>query len=68
MHDRVFEKAMENVRKHRNIKLVLNLKREEIIQYQNQIDILGKFFTQNLLASEMSKTQVLMNKPVYVRL
>ena len=68
MHNRVFEKAMENVRKHRNIKLVLHLKREEIIQYQNQIDILGKFFTQNLLASEMSKTQVLMNKPVYVRL
>ena len=43
-------------------------KEEETIYYQNQIIILQRFFTENLLAIEMKKTEVLMNKPVHLRL
>ena len=47
---------------------ILNLqqqKGEEIIYYQNQIIL---FFTKNLSAIEMRKTQISMNKPVYLGL
>ena len=37
-----FEKTMENVRKHRDI-ILATTKREETIQYQNQIIILKPF-------------------------
>ena len=47
---------MENVRKHRDIKLVI------IIILPNYHTT--KFFTEHLLAIEMKKTEILMNKPV----
>ena len=50
MNNSVFGKTMENVRKHRDIKLVA------FIIQQN--------LSENLLAIEMKKTQILMNKPV----
>ena len=49
----------------------LNLKQqktEEIIQYRNQIIRLKKFFTENVLVIEIKKTQILLNKPVYLGL
>ena len=60
----VFGKIMENVRKHRNIKLVTTEKgRNYLVSEPNYHTV--KFFTENLLAAEMRKT---MNKPVYLGL
>ena len=56
---------MENVRKHRNNKLAATKSRRNYLvselNYQNTT-----FFTENLLAIEMRKTQ--MNKPGYLGL
>ena len=64
----VFGKTMENVRKHRDTKLVATEKRRNyLISEPNYHST--KFFTENLLAIEMKKkSQILMNKPVYLRL
>ena len=58
---------MENVRKYRDIKLVTTKRRRNYLGSELNYDT-AKFFTENLLAIEMEKTQVLMNKPVYLRL
>ena len=55
---------MENVLKHGDIKLKQQ-KQEETICCQNQIIILQSFLQKIL---EMKKTQILMNKPVYLGL
>ena len=59
---------MENVRKHRDTKLVATERRRNyLISEPNYHST--KFFTENLLAIEMKKkSQILMNKPVYLRL
>ena len=51
---------MENVRKHRDIKLVTTERRRN---YYNV-----RFFTKSLLDIQMKKTEILMNKPVYLGL
>ena len=57
----VFAKTMENVRKHRNTKFVTTERRKNyLVSEQNYYTT--KFFTENLLAIEMRKTQILMNK------
>ena len=59
------EKAMENVRKHRNIKVVTTEgERNYLVSEPNYHTT--KFFKENSLAAEMSKTQILMNKLVYL--
>ena len=58
---------MKNVRKHRNIKLVTTERRRNYFVSEPNYHT-TKFFTENLLATEMRKTQVLMNKPVYLGL
>ena len=67
MNNSVFGKTMENVRKHGDIKLVITERRRNYLvselNYQTT-----KFFTENLLAMGMRKTQILMNKPVYLSL
>ena len=56
---------MENVRKHTNIKLVaMEMRRNYLVSEPNYPS--AKFFTENLLAIEGRKTQILMNKPVYL--
>ena len=67
MNNVVFEKTMENVRKHREIKLVTTDKRRnQFVSKPNYHTT--KWFSENLLAIEMKKTKVKMNKPVYLGL
>ena len=56
---------MENVRKHRNIKLVTTERRRNYLVSELHYHT-TKFFTENLLAIEMIKTQILNNKAVYL--
>ena len=64
----VFGKTMENVRKHRDTKLVATERRRNYLISEPNYHS-SKFFTENLLAIEMKKkSQILMNKPVYLRL
>ena len=67
MNNTDFGKTMENVRKHRNIKLVTTEKRRNYLVSEPNYHITN-FFTENLLAIEMTKTQILMNNPVYLGL
>ena len=67
MNNAVFGKTMENVRKHRDIKLVTTERRRNYLVSEPNYHT-TKFFTENLLAIEMRKTQILMNKPVYLGL
>ena len=67
MNNSVFGKTMENVRKHRDIKLVTTDKRRnQLVSKPNYHTT--KYFSENLLAIEMNKIKVKMNKPVYVGL
>ena len=65
INNSVFGKTMENVRKHRDIKLVTtDEKRNKLVSEPNYHTT--KHFSENLLAIEMKKTKVKMNKPVYL--
>ena len=58
MNDAVFGKTIENVRKHRDIKLVTTeRKRKYLVSEPNYHTT--KFFTKNLLAIEMKKKRCL---------
>ena len=65
MNNSVFEKTMENMTKQRDIKLVTTEGRRKYLVSELNYHT-TKFFTENLLAIEMKKTQILMNKPVYL--
>ena len=60
MNNSVFRKTMKNVRKHRDIKLVTTDERRNKLVYHTT-----KQFAENLLAIELKKTKVKINKPVY---
>ena len=65
MDNVVFEKTMENIRKHRNIKLVTN--REAYLKTVMKPNFKsGVLFGENLMGCEMGKIKVVMNKPVYL--
>ena len=65
MNNSVFKKTMENVRKYRNIKLVTREeKRIKLVLEPNYQTT--KQFSENLLAIEMKKTKLKINKPVYL--
>ena len=67
MNNAVFGKTMGNVRKHRDVKLVTTDKRRnQLLSKCNYYTT--KWFLENLLAIEMKKTNVKMNKPVYLGL
>ena len=65
MNNAVFGKTMDNIRKHRDIKLVNN---EEAylrtVMHPNFKS--GTLFGPNLMGCEMGKVKVVMNKPVYL--
>ena len=67
INDPVFEKAMENVGKDRDIKFITTERRRNYLVSGPNHDITN-FLTEHLLAIEMKKTQRLMNKPVYLKL
>ena len=67
MNNIVFEKTIENLRKHRDIKLVTTEKRSNYLVSEPNY-FTTKFFTENLLAIKMKKFGTLMNKPVHLRL
>ena len=67
INNAVFGKTMESERRHRNIELVTTEKRRNYLVSQPNCHT-TKFFTENLLAIEIRKTQILMNKPVYLGL
>ena len=65
MNNAVFRKTMENVRKHRDIELVTTDKtRNQLVSEPNYHKT--KYFSENLLAIEIKKTKIKMNKPIYL--
>ena len=67
MNNTVFGKAMENVRKHRDIKLVkTEKKRNKLVSEPNYHTM--KVIDNNLAMIEMRKVKVKMNKPIYLGL
>ena len=65
MNNAVFGKTMENICKHRNIKLVNN--EEDYLRCIMKHNFKsGTLFGPNLMGCEMGKTVLKMNKPVYI--
>ena len=65
MNNAVFRKKMENVRKHRDIKLVTIERRKNYLVSEPNYHTI-KLFTENLLTIEIKETDILMNKLVYL--
>ena len=67
MNNSVFRKTMENIRKHRDIKLVTtDQKRSKLVSEPNYHTI--NLISEDLSIIEMKKTKVKMNKPIYLGL
>ena len=65
MNNSVFGKTMENVRNHRDIKLVTNdERRNKLVSEPNYHTTMQ--FSENLMAIEMKKTAIVMNKQIYL--
>ena len=65
MNNSVFGKTMENVRRHRDIKLVTTDKRRnQLVSEPNYHKT--KWFSEELLVIKMKKTKVKINKPIYL--
>ena len=67
MNNQVYGKAIENIRKHGDIKLV-TAERRRIYLVSEPNYHTTKFFTETLLKIEMRKTQILTNKLLYLSL
>ena len=67
MNNVAFGKTIENMRQHRNNKLATTERRRNYLVSEPNYHT-TKFFTENLLATKMRKTQILKNKPVYLSL
>ena len=65
MNNFVFGKAMENVRNHRDIKLVTSDKRRKRLVSEPNYHS-HKKFSDHLVATEMKKTRVKMTKALYL--
>ena len=65
MNNSVFGKTMENVRNHRDIKLVTTDKRRSVLASEPNYHS-TKYISKDLLVMEMKKTEVRMNKPIYL--
>ena len=65
MNNAVFGKTMENVRNRRDVKLIVTEERRKKLVSEPNYDSC-KFFSESLMAIEMRKTEVLMDKPIAV--
>ena len=65
MNNAVFGKTIENVRKHRDIKLETTGKRRNRLASEPNYHK-TKYFSENLMAIQMKKTKVKMNIPIYL--
>ena len=66
MNNSVFRKTMENIRKHRDIKLVTTDKKSKLVSEPNYHTI--NLIFEDLSIIEIKKTKVKMNKPIYLGL
>ena len=67
MNNSVFDKTMENIRKHRNIKLVTrDKKKSKLVSEPNYHTI--NLISEDLSITEMKQTKAKMNKPIYLGL
>ena len=65
MNNAVFGKTMENIRKHRYIKLVATDKRRNKLVSEPDYHTIH-YISEDLSITEMNKTKVKMNKPIYL--
>ena len=65
MNNAIFGKTMDNVRKHRDIKLVTTKRRRNYSVSEPNYHT-TKLFSENLLAIEMKKIKVKMNKSIHL--
>ena len=65
MNNAVFGKTMENIRNHRVVKLVVKEERRKKLVSEPNYDSC-KQFSNDLMAIQMRKTEVLMDKPIAV--
>ena len=65
MNNSVFGKTMENIRNHRDIKLVTSDKRRKRLVSEPNYHS-HKNFSDNLMAIEMKKTRIKRTKPLYL--
>ena len=65
LNNAVFAKAMENVRKHRDIELVTTDKRRNQLVSEPNFHT-TKYISEYLLVIEIKKTKVKINKPMYL--
>ena len=65
MNNAIFGKIMEDVRNYRDIKLVTtNKRRSQLVSEPNYHT--SKYFSEHLIAIEIKKTKVKMNKPIHL--
>ena len=67
MSDSVSGKTVENVENHKDFKLITTDSRISHLMFEQNYHT-AKCFSQNLLALEMNKTKIKMDKPVYLGL
>ena len=65
MNNSVFGKTMENIRNHKDMKLVTNQDKYRIYVMKPNFKG-GVKFSENIMGVEMGKTEIKMNKPVYL--
>ena len=65
MNNSVFAKTMENLRKHREIKLVTSKRLSKKLASESNYHSC-KCFSEHLMPTEMKKTKMKMNKAIYV--
>ena len=65
MNNSVFGKKMENVRNHRDIKLLTTDKRRSILVSEPNYHS-SKHISKDLMIMEMKKVEIKMNKPIYL--